>query len=1159
MIFDVNASNDATDSSLLLDTSRVGDIMKIGLDFGVIWSHLLPSTQEMNDACLRNSNTWNKRFDIRHIRNPEMRKKRPFRRELHSAFPNLGRCRMKVEKLEQLSCSDDDADDNLYSPLLNSSKSSVQNDVNKSGSVRSETPETKEKVNNSVQSKKVVEVPINLASHLPHYERQRCKRSDGKNWQCKEMAVEGYYHCKKHDKRIKKVNAATGKQESRRLNNGNSQIGAKRYEGRVQGKGLSKDKASTKSTRKDQVSENSGVNTSEALNFPIWRSQPKPRRQRGPPVTNAESYDNDRDRGDQTSQHHDFTAPAPGLVHIAQGNGVALTRGRVSLVNYAESDDEDQTPVESESSDDSLRNPKPSRRTTYLSIRESELNDGEYQSCERNGGSGLEQLCHPQSRIVGDKCTGLDDHELQREEFGLRHYLRKRPRKIDTSNAECKDNNGYDERKRSKSIDPPTPDKSTRTWCHQCRLEPPQEEPIVRCQFCRKKKYCWPCVEHWYPELSIEGVEKKCPFCRGFCNCKQCLRSKGPEDDYEIDDRKKLELSFYMLFKILPYLKQIQEQQEQELAVERKLQGDRFQVIEKHHVSERIYCDNCETSIVDFYRTCCSCKYDLCLSCCNELRVESKAGSSSMFSSKDEACKSGPYQPAESEANRALTGLVPRIELRANNNGSISCPRLDGSCGGALLVLKSIFGDQWISDLIDEIYNLPFFHHKTLTLEVALEKETCSCKGIRESADIETYCSSQQDDDSSLLLAAKRTGSSDNFIYCPTIIHTETEDLNHFRKHWSMGEPVIIRDVLAKTTGLSWEPLVMWRALRDKKVKDQDEGKFVKVLNCMNWSEGKIGIRQFFTGYEKGFLEKDGRARLLKLSDWPPTNEFNERLRRHGAEFITALPFQDYSHPTKGYLNLATKLPKKVVKPDLGPKTYIAYGNRTELAKGNSVTKLHCDMSDAVNIICHTADVNGERGRQKETRFQGNVSGESDDEGRPPCGGAVWDIFRREDVPKLEEYIRKHRKEFNNHDNMPMECDHPIHDKTVYLDSTHKKKLKEEYNIEPWTFEQFYGEAVLIPAGCPHQVRNLKSCLKVALDFVSPENIHQCIRLTEEFRLLPKDHPAKEDKLEVKKMLLHAAKQACEEIKRLTPRLHPDYRSQLKEKRRRMYPRYDRR
>jgi uncharacterized RmlC-like cupin family protein len=28
--------------------------------------------------------------------------------------------------------------------------------------------------------------------------------------------------------------------------------------------------------------------------------------------------------------------------------------------------------------------------------------------------------------------------------------------------------------------------------------------------------------------------------------------------------------------------------------------------------------------------------------------------------------------------------------------------------------------------------------------------------------------------------------------------------------------------------------------------------------------------------------------------------------------------------------------------------------------------------------------------------------------------------------------------------------------------------------IEPWTFVQKLGDAVFIPAGCPHQVRNLK-------------------------------------------------------------------------------------
>lgn len=32
--------------------------------------------------------------------------------------------------------------------------------------------------------------------------------------------------------------------------------------------------------------------------------------------------------------------------------------------------------------------------------------------------------------------------------------------------------------------------------------------------------------------------------------------------------------------------------------------------------------------------------------------------------------------------------------------------------------------------------------------------------------------------------------------------------------------------------------------------------------------------------------------------------------------------------------------------------------------------------------------------------------------------------------------------------------------------------------IEPWTFVQNLGEAVFIPAGCPHQVRNLKVKVK---------------------------------------------------------------------------------
>ncbi|KAF6159773.1 hypothetical protein GIB67_030031 [Kingdonia uniflora] len=56
------------------------------------------------------------------------------------------------------------------------------------------------------------------------------------------------------------------------------------------------------------------------------------------------------------------------------------------------------------------------------------------------------------------------------------------------------------------------------------------------------------------------------------------------------------------------------------------------------------------------------------------------------------------------------------------------------------------------------------------------------------------------------------------------------------------------------------------------------------------------------------------------------------------------------------------------------------------------------------------------------------------------------------------------------------------------------------------------------------------SCIKVAVDFVSPESVSKCLHLTEEFRELPQKHGLKEDKLEVKKMTLHAVREALKEL-----------------------------
>ncbi|KAL3017908.1 hypothetical protein AAZX31_06G304700 [Glycine max] len=210
---------------------------------------------------------------------------------------------------------------------------------------------------------------------------------------------------------------------------------------------------------------------------------------------------------------------------------------------------------------------------------------------------------------------------------------------------------------------------------------------------------------------------------------------------------------------------------------------------------------------------------------------------------------------------------------------------------------------------------------------------------------------------SNMRKAASWEDLTDNYLFCSKAVDPQYKDLRHFQWHWEKGEPVIVSNVLECTSGLSWEPLVMWRALHHVTNTKHGQHLAEKTIDCLDWTEGEINIHQLFTGYTNGRRDWLAWPQILKLKDWPPSNLFEEQLPRHCAEFISSLPFKEYTDPHKGSLNLAVKLPNGSLKPDLGPKTYIAYGFPQELGLGDSVTKLHCDMSDAVNVLTHIAEV----------------------------------------------------------------------------------------------------------------------------------------------------------------------------------------------------------
>ncbi|KAI3950576.1 hypothetical protein MKW92_035303 [Papaver armeniacum] len=622
---------------------------------------------------------------------------------------------------------------------------------------------------------------------------------------------------------------------------------------------------------------------------------------------------------------------------------------------------------------------------------------------------------------------------------------------------------------------------------------------VIRCKICPNKRFCHPCIKKWYPGVSLESIAEACPFCTGICNCKGCLRKglKSMEaSERKIEPEEKIEHSKYLLKCLLPVLRQINQEQVIEKEVEAVFQRISPSEVQIESANcddgEHMYCNNCRTSIVDYHRSCPNCNYYLCIACCREIRDGSfQGGGEEPEEPLEGAARSGAKLPAE----KCVESIDKNLEHSdTTQNCSIPC----ASCGSGLLELKCILPKDWVSKL-----------------ESTTATEDYSCSKPVVVAEI---------NNDNLRRAASRE-VDDNYLYSPTARDIQHGDLEHFQKHLCKGEPVIVRKVNELTSGLRWGPLVMCKALHEKTKPGKAKGEAnldVKVVNCMDWCEVEVKIVHFFRGYSEGLTFPNMWPKMQRLKD-----------------MVFSLPYQLYTNPKRGFLNLATKLPPKSLKPHLGPKAHIAYGHAEKLGLGDSVTKLHCDISDMVNILTHIHEVALEDTQLEKIKSVGHTNlsngdcsinntemGKECDVFEPDyysrsAGGAIWDIFRRKDVLKLQEYLRKHSWEFRHLYCARVEqLSHPIHD----------QKLKEEYGIEPWTFVQELGEAVLIPAGCPYQVRNLKSCTNVAVSFVSPENVPECMRLAEEFRLLPQNHGAKEDKLEIKKMILYAVKNAVDTV-----------------------------
>ncbi|CAH1259423.1 KDM3B [Branchiostoma lanceolatum] len=359
-----------------------------------------------------------------------------------------------------------------------------------------------------------------------------------------------------------------------------------------------------------------------------------------------------------------------------------------------------------------------------------------------------------------------------------------------------------------------------------------------------------------------------------------------------------------------------------------------------------------------------------------------------------------------------------------------------------------------------------------------------------------------------------------------------SNNLKLFQEQWKRGMPVLVSGVNKYLNSNIWRPEAFSREFGEL---END------LVNCRNGNViPNIPMKKFWDGFEdvpkRLKDEETDDTMLLKLKDWPPGEDFSEMLPRRFQDLMQALPLPEYTCRT-GKLNLASRLPEFFVRPDLGPKMYNAYGSAAHPSEGT--TNLHLDISDAVNVMVYVGIPNTDDEGNSSIDYEREALRAIDD---ADCDdimrrrvretaekpGALWHIFCAKDAQKIRDFLIKVGEEQG--EDSPEDHD-PIHDQSWYLDSVLRKRLYQEHGVEGWTIVQCLGDAVFIPGGAPHQVRNLHSCIKVAEDFVSPEHVSHCFRLTQEFRKLSDTHTNHEDKLQIKNIIYHAIKDSVSCLK----------------------------
>uniref|UniRef100_A0A8B9IZU0 Lysine-specific demethylase n=1 Tax=Amazona collaria TaxID=241587 RepID=A0A8B9IZU0_9PSIT len=164
------------------------------------------------------------------------------------------------------------------------------------------------------------------------------------------------------------------------------------------------------------------------------------------------------------------------------------------------------------------------------------------------------------------------------------------------------------------------------------------------------------------------------------------------------------------------------------------------------------------------------------------------------------------------------------------------------------------------------------------------------------------------------------------------------------------------------------------------------------------------------------------------------------------------LPLPEYCG-SSGRLNLGTYLQGRWARRWLRPRVCAAYGVMPQDRTIGTKT-LTVEVTDSISILVHAAA--GQPVARQAMLLQTEdvdaaLKERLRDAGSRP--GALWHIFRAEDAGCIQGFLQKVGEQPG-----------------PYLDLSLRTRLRQECGVSGWTLLQCLGDAVLIPAGAPHQV-----------------------------------------------------------------------------------------